>query len=137
MPCKGICIRHKASGRYATGNKRCQQCDLFIKWDGLWCPCCGYKLRTGPRHCKLKAKLRKEHDDKNYGDLSYNTQNNQQILMINWWLNELDSLGVKPKKINILNDIQELGSLTDNIKQTFYQDYKTSYGEDTSIQKLV
>jgi hypothetical protein len=43
MPCKGICIRHKASGRYATGSKRCQQCNLFIKWDGLWCPCCGYK----------------------------------------------------------------------------------------------
>jgi hypothetical protein len=60
MPCKGICIRHKVSGRYATGNKRCQQWDLFIKWDGLWCPCCGYKLRTRPRHFKLKAKIREQ-----------------------------------------------------------------------------
>jgi hypothetical protein len=57
------------------------------------------------------------------------------IFLSHWWLNELDSLGIKPKKINILNDIQELGSLTDNIKQTHYQDYKTSYGED-SIQSL-
>jgi hypothetical protein len=57
MPCKGICIRHKASGRYATGHKRCQQCNLFINWDELWCPCCGYKLRTRPRHFKFKAKL--------------------------------------------------------------------------------
>ena len=32
MPCKGICIRHKASCRYATGNKRCQICEIFIKW---------------------------------------------------------------------------------------------------------
>ena len=60
MPCKGICIRHKASSRYATGQKRCQVCELFIKWDGLSCPCCGYKLRTRPRHFKLKAKLREQ-----------------------------------------------------------------------------
>ena len=42
MSCKGICIRHKApkpvgSNRYANGQKRCQQCNLFIKWmdDGV------------------------------------------------------------------------------------------------------
>ena len=63
MTCKGICIRHKAqkpvgSGRYATGQKRCQICELFIRWDGLWCPCCGYRLRTKPRNLKYKAKLR-------------------------------------------------------------------------------
>ena len=58
MTCKGICISHKASGRYATGNKRCQVCVLFIKWDGLFCPCCGYRLRIGPRNMKFKAKLR-------------------------------------------------------------------------------
>jgi hypothetical protein len=29
-----------------------------IKWDELWCPCCGNKLRTRPRHSKYKAKLR-------------------------------------------------------------------------------
>ena len=58
MPCKGICIRHKASRGYADGHKRCQQCNLFIKWDGLLCSCCGYKLRTGPRRFKYKEKLR-------------------------------------------------------------------------------
>ena len=63
MTCKGICIRHKAqkpsgSGRYASGQKRCQICEIFIKWDGLWCPCCGYRLRTRPRNLKYKAKLR-------------------------------------------------------------------------------
>jgi uncharacterized Zn finger protein (UPF0148 family) len=60
MPCKGICVRHKASSRYATGSKRCKSCGLFIKWDGLWCPCCGYKLRTRPRNMKFKAKLREQ-----------------------------------------------------------------------------
>ena len=63
MTCKGRCIRHKAqkpvgSGRYSMGQKRCQICELFIKWDGLWCPCCGYRLRTKPRNLKYKAKLK-------------------------------------------------------------------------------
>jgi len=49
MTCKGICIRHKAqkppgTGRYSTGQKRCQVCEIFLRWDGLWCPCCGYRL---------------------------------------------------------------------------------------------
>ena len=68
MVCKGICIRHKASkpvekGRYATGQKRCQVCEIFIKWDGLWCPCCGYRLRTKPRNIKYKAKLHENKKD--------------------------------------------------------------------------
>jgi hypothetical protein len=63
MTCKGICIRHKAqkplgTGRYAIGQKRCQICELYLKWDGFWCPCCGYRLRTRPRNLKYKAKLR-------------------------------------------------------------------------------
>jgi hypothetical protein len=57
------CIPYKAqkplhSGRYAMGQKRCQICELFIRWDGLSCPCCGYKLRTKPRNLKYKAKLK-------------------------------------------------------------------------------
>ena len=63
MTCKGICVRYKAqkpvgTGRYASGQPRCQICDIFIKWEGLWCPCCGYRLRTKPRNLKYKAKLR-------------------------------------------------------------------------------
>jgi len=65
MTCKGICIRHKATrshhdggNRYSTGQKRCQICQIFIKWDGLWCPCCGYRLRMKPRNLKSEVKLR-------------------------------------------------------------------------------
>ena len=60
MTCKGICLHHKALGRYVTGNKRCRKCDLFIKWDGVFCPCCGCKLRTRPRSTKFKIKLRRK-----------------------------------------------------------------------------
>lgn len=42
----------------------------------------------------------------------------------NWWLNELESLGVSPKVRNELNDIQETSSLTEDLKQIFYQAYK-------------
>jgi len=42
MSSKGICICHKAQkpvgASNATGQKRCQICEIFIQWDGLWCP---------------------------------------------------------------------------------------------------
>lgn len=46
-----------------------------------------------------------------------------------WWLNELDSLGIVPKRTNELNDKQEISDLCENIKQILYQDYKTAYSE--------
>lgn len=48
MTCKEICLKYKAqkdgsgSHRYANGQKRCQTCEIFIRWEGSWCPCCGY-----------------------------------------------------------------------------------------------
>ena len=64
MNCKGICIHHRAQrpagsfGRYATGQKRCQICAIFMRWDGLRCPCCGCRVRTKPRNSKFKRKLK-------------------------------------------------------------------------------
>jgi hypothetical protein len=46
-----------------------------------------------------------------------------------WWLNELDSLGIIPKKTNEINDKLEISDLSENIKQILYQDYKTAYSE--------
>ena len=58
MTCKGICIRHKAvSNNYANRQKRCKICELFIKWDRLYCPCCGCRLRAKPRNVKFKSRL--------------------------------------------------------------------------------
>ncbi|MFL6398169.1 MAG: hypothetical protein ACJ72J_01120 [Nitrososphaeraceae archaeon] len=37
MSCKGICTRYKTvSNHYTDGQKRCQICELFIKWDKLY-----------------------------------------------------------------------------------------------------
>ncbi len=63
MSCKGVCDKYKADkpvgiGRYASGQKRCQICELYLKWNGLWCPCCAYRLRSKPRNITYKDKLR-------------------------------------------------------------------------------
>jgi hypothetical protein len=81
MAYKGICIRHKAhkpfgTGRYATGQKRCQICDLFMQSNGMWCPCCGCRLRIRPRLFKHKAKLRIEKQKQNHIQKAQNKNSN-------------------------------------------------------------
>jgi CRISPR/Cas system CMR-associated protein Cmr5 small subunit len=49
--------------------------------------------------------------------------------------NELESLGVDPKRNNQLNDKEELQNLSDNIKQSMFQDYKVAYGEQGDMRK--
>ena len=39
---------------------------------------------------------------------------------------ELESLGLKPSKLNEFNDVNEIQSLVNNLKQMYYEDYKTS-----------
>jgi len=39
--CNGVCSKYRAIGssgkdRYAKGQKRCNTCNIFISWDGLW-----------------------------------------------------------------------------------------------------
>lgn len=61
MACQGICIRHQAvkgfrGHHYLNGEKRCQVCCIFIKWNNDFCPCCGCRLRTRPRSSQYKMK---------------------------------------------------------------------------------
>jgi hypothetical protein len=51
---------------------------------------------------------------------------------VTWWVNELDSLGIKKSSNNNNNNesnIQELEDDADEIKQTFIHDYKNCYNE--------
>jgi len=62
MACKGICEKYKphgnvSDGRYKVGQKRCRNCETYIQWDGLWCPCCGCMMRAKPRNRKHKEAL--------------------------------------------------------------------------------
>ena len=96
MVCKGICVRHKAmkpigTGRYSMGQKRCQVCEIFLEWDGLWCPCCGYRLRTRPRNSKFKAELRAKKNIEEYQLLlqQRQRQHRQRLPLASYvlWLN--------------------------------------------------
>jgi hypothetical protein len=71
------------------------------------------------------------------------TTTSDLIGKVNWWFNELDSLGIKNKNdIGVVSNdkssssnktkpvsSQELEDLTDDIKQSFIRDYKTCYSE--------
>lgn len=63
MVCKNVCERYRAikpilpDTRYGMGQKRCQLCEIFVNWDGMYCPCCGYRLRANPRNSKYKEHL--------------------------------------------------------------------------------
>jgi hypothetical protein len=55
-----------------------------------------------------------------------NAKDNEKSQKANWWISELDSLGIKQKESN---KGQELEDLTDDIKQKFIYDYKACYSE--------
>lgn len=63
MSCNGTCEKYRAQKRvgkgwYRQGFKRCQECEIYIDYDGLRCPCCVCKLRTKPRNRVYKELFR-------------------------------------------------------------------------------
>ena len=42
-----------------------------------------------------------------------------------WWINELDSLGIRVKRKNEFNNLREIRSLVENIKHDLYQHDKS------------
>lgn len=68
MVCRGFCLTNqfetKAKRGYQEGFKFCKQCGppaqdgIYIKWDGVFCPCCGQNLRVRPAN----RKYRKAHE---------------------------------------------------------------------------
>jgi hypothetical protein len=60
--CIGISSRHKVirlstGNGYLIGQKGCQVCQVFIYWQGLFCSCCGCRLRNKTRNGKFKLTL--------------------------------------------------------------------------------
>ena len=55
LDCTGECkrlpsifgVRGLGGPTYADGRKTCMSCRISIKYDGLYCPCCGTRLRMG------------------------------------------------------------------------------------------
>lgn len=67
MGCRGICCKYDGRGEYRGGGphmyekgfSRCTLCSVSLKWEGLFCPCCGYRLRKTARN-------RRHRDRKNH-----------------------------------------------------------------------
>ena len=49
------------------------------------------------------------------------------------WVSELESLGLRSKKLNEFNDLYEVKNLVENIKQTLFQDYKSTFQENVVV----
>jgi hypothetical protein len=67
--------------------------------------------------------------------LANGVNDNEQSKKVSWWINELDSLGMKKSSSSNDNkseskDSQKLEDLTDNIKQAFIHDYKICYSDN-------
>jgi hypothetical protein len=58
-----------------------------------------------------------------------NAEDNEKSQKVNWWVSELNSLGMKKSKQEESNKGQVLENLTDDIKQKFIYDYKACYSE--------
>jgi hypothetical protein len=57
-----------------------------------------------------------------------NDNNDTRSLKAGWWINELDSLGIKKSyDKNESNYLQNLEDLSDNKKQDFIREYKICY----------
>ena len=64
MSCRNICIELKAKKSFRTsyyedGLRRCTECEIFMRWNGMRCPCCGAALRIKSHDAKVRRKLSK------------------------------------------------------------------------------
>lgn len=61
----------------------------------------------------------------------YTQSENPKSLMP--WVSELESLGIRTKKLNEFNNVDEVQNLVENIKQELFQDYKSSYQDNVVV----
>ena len=57
--CKGQCIikyetKKTVANARENGYKRCSKCLVFMKYEGIYCPCCGVRLKNSPRNNKSR-----------------------------------------------------------------------------------
>lgn len=59
--CKGVCTNSQyetkktVRGKLREDYRRCSICCVFLKYEGIFCPCCGVRLKVSPRNnCSRK-----------------------------------------------------------------------------------
>lgn len=89
---------------------------------------------------KINNKVKESYCNNNDSDRAYNIDDNERSGNVNWWINELETLGINKKsssnsineennKRSELSTSQQLEDLTDDIKQVFIRDYKVCYSQ--------
>ena len=90
---------------------------------------------------KINNKVKESYcNNNNDSDRAYNIDDNERSGNVNWWINELETLGINKKsssnsineennKRSELSTSQQLEDLTDDIKQVFIRDYKVCYSQ--------
>ena len=61
MACKDKCRNfpfHRKRGRYLDGFKRCNTCECFFIVVGVFCGCCGMRIKHNPKHNDTKIVFR-------------------------------------------------------------------------------
>ena len=54
--CKGVCTNSEyetkktVRGKLREEYRRCSVCCVFLKYQGIYCPCCGVRLKVSPRN---------------------------------------------------------------------------------------
>jgi|LWDU01.1.fsa_nt_gi rRNA maturation endonuclease Nob1 len=62
LTCKGVCFNPEYAYKKTIRNitktpyKKCSKCCLFIKYEGVFCPCCGVKLSNRAANNKSRKK---------------------------------------------------------------------------------
>jgi hypothetical protein len=69
LVCRNICERlddkiSASEGNYFVGKKYCRRCEIFLHYNGTFCPCCGMQLRTTPTNKEDRKKLRLKRKEK-------------------------------------------------------------------------
>ncbi len=90
---------------------------------------------------KINNKVKESYcNNNNDSDRAFNIDDNERSGNVNWWINELETLGINKKSSsNSINEennkrselptSQQLEDLTDDIKQVFIRDYKVCYSQ--------
>ena len=72
--CRGICKQYKNHVKPTDGNYydkqencRCSMCEMYMKWEGMFCPCCGYRVRRRPRSKEAAMKCQVQRGMKRIG----------------------------------------------------------------------
>jgi|TARA_R110000787_G_scaffold70884_3_gene157748 hypothetical protein len=52
--------KKKVRGAASQGYRRCSVCEIFLKYDGIYCPCCSNRMRVTPNNNKARQRVREK-----------------------------------------------------------------------------